>query len=110
MVTSPRKTGASAEDDLPPAYWNQDEYDRALHLIAQPRQLELDFGFMGGGRPLARKAVRVYTKRTIFEGGDVFTDLTIDGDGRLMGPLAYDHSLIEIELPGTSLPHGCGLD
>lgn len=105
-----RKVDAGAEDGAPPAYWNQEAYDRAVHLIDQPRQTELGFRFLVGGRPLAGKCARVYTRRCFVAGGDEFTERALDPEGRLRGRLDYGHSLVETEFPAESLPAGSGLE
>jgi len=91
------------------AYWNQEEYDRAMHLIQQPRRLQLVLEFTASGEPLAGRRVRVYTARSMVVGGDEYQEYTLDQHGRLKVEQEYGESLIDVELAGEALPEGCGL-
>lgn len=92
------------------AYWDQDDYDKAMHLIKQPRDLLLALNFTANDKPLANKRVRVYVARSMVEGGDVFHEYLLDEEGCLEYTQHYADSLIDIELDAQSLPPQCGID
>jgi hypothetical protein len=92
------------------AYWNQEDYDQAIHLIQQPRKLQLAVEFRAGDTPLAKKRVRVYIARSIVEGCDEFREYLLDEKGRLEIHQDYGESLIDVELEQDALPSSCGLD
>ena len=66
------------------AYWNQDEYDEAVHKIHQKRNLLLDIKFKYGEHKIVENKVRVYTDRVPYIGGDVYTEIPLVGEGRLV--------------------------
>jgi len=92
------------------AYWNQEEYDKAVHLIQQPRGVQLAVEFRAGSTPLAKKRVRVYVARSMVEGCDEFHEYLLDDKGRLEIDQDYGESLVDVELGQEALPAGCGLD
>jgi hypothetical protein len=92
------------------AYWNQEEYDQAMHLIHQPRRLQLALEFAASVKPLAKKRVRVYVARSMVEGCDEYHEFLLDANGRLEADQEYGESLLDAELGRDALPAGCGLD
>lgn len=92
------------------AYWNQEEHDRAVHLIQQPRRLQLALELHAGSIPLAKKRVRVYIARSVVEGCDEFREYLLDDKGRLEIDQEYGDSLVDIELGQETLPAASGLD
>ena len=92
------------------AYWDQEDHDKAMHLIQQPRELLLSLNFKAKGTPLAKKRVRVYVARSMVEGCDEYHDYLLDGDGTLELTQSYAESLIDVELSKEALPAGCGID
>ncbi|MFX1510368.1 MAG: hypothetical protein ACFFBR_08705 [Promethearchaeota archaeon] len=92
------------------AYWDQEDYDKAIHLIHQPRFLNLSLAFTANSCPLANQRVRVYVARSMVEGGDEYYDYLLDKTGKLEFPQDYHESLLDIELGHQSLPKDCGLD
>jgi hypothetical protein len=92
------------------AYWDQEEYDKAIHLIQQRRFLSLSLDFTANGVSLANQRVRVYVARSMVEGGDEYHDYLLGMDGKLEFMQQYDESLLDIELTKPSLPAGCGID
>jgi len=103
MVGMTEKQGEGGlEIKTPHAHWNQQEYDRAIHRIQQQRHLELDVKFMRGSQAFTGDMVRIYTERSPFVDGDVFTTSKLDADGRLQELLFYGQSMVEIEMQGTA--------
>jgi hypothetical protein len=92
------------------AYWDQEDYDKAIHLIQQSRTLNLSLGFTFNNTPLANQRVRVYVARSMVEGGDEYHDYLLDKTGKLEFAQEYHESLIDVELDSQSLPKACGLD
>ena len=92
------------------AYWDQEDHDKAMHLIRQPRELLLSLNFKADGAPLAQKRVRVYVARSMVEGCDEFHEYILDGDGTLELTQPYAESLIDVELTKENLPPKCGID
>jgi len=91
------------------AYWDQEEHDKAMHLIRQPRELLLSLNFKANGAPLAQKRVRVYVARSMVEGCDEYHEYLLDGDGTLELNHPYNESLIDVELTKEALPSKCGI-
>lgn len=92
------------------AYWDQEDYDKAIHLIQQPRELLLSLQFSANKAPLANQRVRVYVGRSMFEGGDEYRDYLLDNEGKLEFTQEYNESLLDIELNSQALPSDSGLD
>jgi hypothetical protein len=106
-------TCAAAQDRRPEdegAYWNQDENDRALHAIDQPRVTTFAVTARIAGAPAGGTRFKVRTLHTTVIGGDRFVDYALDQEGRVRARLPYDHSLIETIFGRTSLPAGSGID
>ena len=91
------------------AYWDQEDHDKAMHLIRQPRELLLSLHFQANGAPLAKKHVRVYVGRSMVEGCDEFHDYLLNKEGKLDLPQPYGESLIDVELSQDALPADCGV-
>jgi len=91
------------------AYWDQEDHDKAIHLIQQQRQLKLVLAFKTGKTPLFRKKVRVYVARSMVEGCDEFCDYLLDENGQLDLEQKYSESLIDVELGSQALPSESGL-
>ncbi|MFX1566697.1 MAG: hypothetical protein ACFFCH_11975 [Promethearchaeota archaeon] len=92
------------------AYWDQEDYDKAIHLIQQPRSINLSIAFTANNAPLENQRVRVYVARSMVEGGDEYHDYLLDKIGKLELILEYNESLIDIELDRQTLPKDCGLN
>ena len=92
------------------AYWDQEDHDKAMHLIRQPRELLLSLNFKANGLPLAQKRVRVFVARSMVEGCDEFHEYLLDGNGSLELTQPYSESLIDVELTKDALPTECGID
>jgi hypothetical protein len=92
------------------AYWDQEDHDKAMHLIHQPRNLSLQLAFAVGEVPLANKRVRVFVARSMVVGCDEFHDLLLDNEGKLELIQEYGESLIDVELGSQALPSGCEID
>jgi hypothetical protein len=92
------------------AYWDQEDYDKAIHLIQQHRELLLSLQFSANKTPLAKKRVRVYVARSMFEGADEYRDYLLNDEGKLDFTQEYNESLLDIELDSQALPSGSGLD
>ncbi len=92
------------------AYWDQEDHDKAIHLIHQPRNLQLQLDFTVGGKPLSNKRVRVFVARSMVVGCDEFHDLLLDDQGNLELTQEYGESLIDVELNSHALPSGCNID
>jgi len=92
------------------AYWDQEEYDQAIHLIEQRRSIVLSLYFLDNNRSLANQHMRVYVARSMVEGGDEYHDYLLGTDGKLEFTQEYCESLIDVELDSRSLPSGSGID
>ena len=92
------------------AYWDQEDYDKAIHLIQQRRTLLLSLHFTANNAPLANKRVRVYVARSMVEGGDEYHDYLLGMDGQLEFSQEYCESLLDVELDAEALPPTSGLD
>lgn len=92
------------------AYWDQEDYDKAIHLIQQHRELLLSLQFSANNAPLANQRVRVYVARSMVEGGDEYRDYLLNNEGKLEFTQEYNESLLDIELDSQALPPDSGLD
>lgn len=92
------------------AYWDQEDHDKAVHLIQQPRQLKLMIGFKTGKMSLSQKKVRVFVARSMIEGCDEYHDYLLDEKGQLELEQKYSESLIDVELDRQALPPESGLE
>ncbi len=92
------------------AYWDQEDYDKAIHLIQQRRTLTLALQFTANNTPLANQHIRVYVARSMVEGGDEYHDYLLGNDGTLEFTQEYCESLLDIELDSQALPPTSGLD
>jgi hypothetical protein len=92
------------------AYWDQEDHDKAMHLIQQSRELLLSLDLKANGAPLAQKKVRVYVARSMVEGCEEYHDYLLDENGSLELTQPYKESLIDIELTREALPKKAGID
>jgi hypothetical protein len=100
----------SDDEKLPLAFWNQEEYDRAIHTIDQPRQLTIEITVKDGENPVTRSPFAICTRHTPFEGGDECMEVSLDTKGRFQRLMKYDHSLIDVTFDDRSIPSVCGID
>jgi hypothetical protein len=91
------------------AYWDQEDHDKAMHLIRQPRELLLSLDFKANNAPLAKKRVRVFVARSMVEGCDEFHEYLLDEEGKLELTQPYNESLIDVELTKEAFPPECGI-
>ncbi|MFX0169791.1 MAG: hypothetical protein ACFE89_10600 [Candidatus Hodarchaeota archaeon] len=92
------------------AYWDQEDHDKAMFQIRQPRQVVLSLSFEAKGVPFAKKRVRVYVARSMVEGCDEFHEYILNDEGDLELSQHYGESLIDVELHQEALPPDCGID
>jgi hypothetical protein len=92
------------------AYWDQEDHDKAVNLIRQPRQLKLMLSFKTGKTPLSKKKIRVYVARSMVEGCDEYNDYLLDEKGQLELEQKYSESLIDVELGSQALPSESALE
>jgi hypothetical protein len=100
----------SDDEKLPLAFWNQEEYDRAIHTIDQSRQLTIDITVKDGENLVTKSPFAICTNRSAFEGGDECEEVTPDTKGRFQRLIHYDHSLIDVTFDRRSIPSSCGID
>jgi hypothetical protein len=100
----------SDDEKIPLAFWNQEEYDLAMHAIDQSRELHMDITVKDGKKPIDRTFFQVCTLRTPFEGGDECIEVKLDANGRFQGLIKYNHSLIDTTFDSRGIPPSCGID
>ncbi|MBN2532511.1 MAG: hypothetical protein JXB88_06440 [Spirochaetales bacterium] len=97
------------KNNQPKAYWNQEEYDRAIHKIHQPRNLFLSISIWNGNEVFSNKTFCVYTGRQKYGSEDAYFNISLNEYGKAEQKIDYNHSFIGIELTPSLLPVESGI-
>jgi hypothetical protein len=89
------------EDELPEAYWNQEEYDHVMHDIHQERDLSLIISLRKGEEILSGRVIQVYTGWKKYGSEDKHTEIISDNNGMIIKNITYKHSFIGIRLASS---------
>ncbi|MBN1698635.1 MAG: hypothetical protein JW881_14060 [Spirochaetales bacterium] len=103
-LTAMEDSVGSDKELLQPAYWNQEEYDRALHAIDQPRDLTLQLTVTNGGKPSAGLPFEIVT------GDEVSSGEILDAAGYFRKKVRYHHSFIETVFDNRIIPSSSRID
>ena len=90
--------------NLPKAYWNQEDHDRAKHKIHQPRDLILTLSLKNGNESIQDGVLKLFTGMEKYGSEDECKDIIITENNPFKQNFIYNHSFIGIELSPPILP------